>query len=158
MKTLTENELLLKASAYCAHTERCPSEVKAKLRQWGVEDESAPDRIVERLKEEGYIDELRYCRAFSADKFRFNRWGRQKILCALLQKGLPRTLIEEALSDITDEDSLLSARTLLSAKLKTLRTANGYELYVRLMRFAASRGIEPEVARRAIEELDIDPD
>ena len=40
MKEYTENELRNKAEVYCLAAERCPSEVEAKLQQWGASAES----------------------------------------------------------------------------------------------------------------------
>lgn len=153
MKELTENEAYNKAAIYCSRSEHCASEVCEKLRQWGVSDTEMQQRIVCRLMEGRYIDEARFCRAFVHDKFQFNHWGRQKIALYLSQKRLPSALIAEALEEVSDDDSLVAARELLSAKLKSVRAENAYELYAKLMRFASSRGIEMEIARQAIRQL-----
>ena len=87
-KPLTPAEALNKAAAYCTLCERCTSEVTSKLTQWGIEP-SEQIKIVERLQQEGFIDEERYCRAFVNDKVRFNRWGRIKITASLREKKLP---------------------------------------------------------------------
>ena len=79
MKEYTEKELLVKAEAYCVAAERCPSEVEDKLQKWGAEDD-AKARIMARLLEERYLDGTRFCRFFVRDKYRFNQWGRMKIV------------------------------------------------------------------------------
>lgn len=158
MKELTENEAYNKASIYCSRSEHCPSEVCEKLYQWGITDKDAQQRIVCRLIEEKYIDEARFCRAFVHDKFHFNHWGRQKIAMYLSQKRLPSTLIQEALEEISDDDSFHTAHALMSHKLKSLKANTPYELYAKLMRFASSRGIEMDIAHKVIQSLvkDID--
>lgn len=153
MKELTEKEALNKAAAYCSRSEHCPSEVEEKLRQWGVTDEEVRQRIIVWLMEERYIDEARFCQSFANDKFRFNRWGKQKIALYLSQKRLPAPMIAEALETITDEDSLQHAILLMRRKLETIKSDNPYEIYAKLMRFAAGRGIEMETARQAIRTL-----
>lgn len=153
MKELTEKEAFNKASAYCSKSEHCPSEVREKLYQWGVKSQDIQQRIISRLTDEGYIDEARYCTAFANDKFRFNHWGRMKISLYLTQKGLPQSHIEAALSEITDEASLQTAEALLRTKLNTLHEEDPYTLYAKLMRFAMSRGIEPDIAKQAIHSL-----
>ena len=153
MKELTEREAFNKAAVYCSRSEHCVSEVCGKLRQWGVTNSDVQQRIIEQLKEEKYIDENRFCHAFVHDKFNFNHWGRQKIAMYLSQKHLPSVYIEEALQEIGDDDSLQAAKELLEAKLPSVKAENGYELYVKLMRFASSRGIEMDIARRAIRQL-----
>ena len=153
MKELTEREAFNKAAVYCSRSEHCVSEVCEKLRQWGVSDVDMQQRIVHQLKEELYIDECRFCHAFVHDKFHFNHWGRQKIAMYLCQKRLPSAFIEEALQEIADDESLQAAKDLLATKLPSVKANNAYELYAKLMRFASSRGIEMDIARRAIRQL-----
>lgn len=153
MKELTEREAFNKAAVYCSRSEHCVSEVCEKLRQWGVSDVDMQQRIVYQLKEELYIDERRFCHAFVHDKFHFNHWGRQKIAMYLCQKRLPSAFIEEALREIADDESLQAAKDLLATKLPSVKANNAYELYAKLMRFASSRGIEMDIARRAIRQL-----
>lgn len=153
MKELTEREAFNKAAVYCSRSEHCVSEVCEKLRQWGVSDVDMQQRIVHQLKEELYIDERRFCHAFVHDKFHFNHWGRRKIAMYLCQKRLSSAFIEEALQEIADDESLQAAKDLLATKLPSVKANNAYELYAKLMRFASSRGIEMDIARRAIRQL-----
>ena len=60
-------ELQSKAEAYCAHAEHCTSEIMEKMRVWGATSVQA-EQVTERLIDEKYIDETRYCRAFVHDK------------------------------------------------------------------------------------------
>ena len=153
MKELSEKEAYNKAAIYCSRSEHCPSEVCEKLYQWGVTDKEVQQRIICHLMEEHYIDEARFCHAFVHDKFYFNHWGRQKIAMYLSQKRLPSSLIQEALEEISEEDSFQTALDLLSSKLKKTKANNDYELYAKLMRFASSRGIEMDMAHKAIEQV-----
>ena len=84
-KECSENEVRNKAEAYCSSVERCVSEVEAKLEQWGA-DNGIKERVIEHLIKEKYIDQQRYCAAFVRDKYRFNQWGRLKIVQALRLK------------------------------------------------------------------------
>lgn len=153
MKELTEKEAFDKASAYCSRGEHCPSEVLVKLWQWGFFDEEAKQRIICRLIDEGYVDEARFCEAYVHDKFHFNHWGRQKIKAHLLQKRVGSHFIEEALQAIDDDEMQQTAMKLLQAKLKNIHGDNPYEIYTKLMRFAAGRGIEMEMARKCVKLL-----
>lgn len=149
MKKLTEEEAYTKAANYCSKSEHCPSEIMEKLQTWGVASVDACQRIVCRLMEEKYIDEARFCQAFVHDKFQFNHWGRQKIAYYLRLKKLPQKLIDETLDTISDHDAIEEARLILLNKRKAIRSADSYEIYTKLMRFAASRGIEMDTAMKA---------
>ena len=115
MRKLSDPEALNKAAAYCTLCERCISEVKAKLDAWGV-NYSSQQTIIDRLIDEKFIDEKRYCKAFVNDKLRFNHWGRIKIQAKLREKKLPRDLIAEALENNDDEESSNIQRTLIKNK------------------------------------------
>lgn len=152
-KELTEKEAFNKAATYCSRSEHCPSEVREKLYQWGIKDEEPQQRIIQQLMDEKYLDEGRFCRAFVHDKFHFNHWGRQKIAMYLSQKRLPAPLIQEALEDISDDDSLQEAQALLANKQRSIKADSSYELYAKLMRFASARGIEADIAHQAIKQI-----
>lgn len=140
-RTLTYDELLFKASAYCAMAEHCAAEVREKLRLWGASAADA-DRIVAYLSTEKYLDELRYCEAFVRDKFRFNRWGRIKIEVMLRAKNLPDDCIAQALAQISDDEYLQTLSDLIRAKERTLKVRDDHDRRFKLIRFAQSRGFE----------------
>lgn len=148
-KPLTPAEALNKASAYCTLCERCTSEVTSKLTQWGIEP-SEQIKIIERLQQEGFIDEERYCRAFVNDKVRFNRWGRIKIRAALSEKRLPRELVSEAIENINEDEYMNALAEIISAKRRELKGKDDYAAQQKIMRHAASRGYEPSLIMKAI--------
>lgn len=154
MKRLSDPEALNKAAAYCTLCERCISEVKSKLDAWGV-SHSSQQTIIDRLIDEKFIDEKRYCAAFVNDKLRFNHWGRIKIQAKLREKKLPKYLITEALANIEEEEYIDILHTLI--KNKSRETGGGEERKKRekLLRFAASRGFEPSLIMK---QLNYNPD
>ncbi|MCH5328967.1 MAG: RecX family transcriptional regulator [Coprobacter sp.] len=139
---LSPEEALSRAAALCSASEQCAHDIQEKLTRWQI----GPDetrRIIERLEQNKFIDETRYCRSFVHDKFRFNKWGRIKIACALRQKGISPSAIDEALAAIDEESYLDTLRQLLAAKRKSIGGAPSDALKAKLLRFAASRGFEP---------------
>ncbi len=149
MKEYSEAEALNKAAAYCTLCERCVSEVTSKLAAWGMDDDRQR-RIIGRLKEEGFIDEARYCRAFVNDKVRFNRWGRIKISAALREKRLPQEYVREAMANI-DEDAYIQAlKEVIAAKRKELKGKNDIAAQQKIIRHTASRGFEASIILKEI--------
>ena len=144
MKKISEPEALNKAAAYCTLCERCISEVKAKLDSWGI-GYASQTKILERLIDEKFIDERRYCSAFVNDKLRFNHWGRIKIRAKLIEKRLPRELITETLENIDEEEYNNILLTLIANKAKEVSTDEERKRREKLLRFAASRGFEPSI-------------
>ena len=143
MKEYTENELRNKAEVYCLAAERCPSEVEAKLQQWGASPETSA-HILEHLQKERFVDTARFCRAFVRDKYRFNQWGRLKIIQALRMKQLPQEAISTGLEEIDEREYADMLLHLLQQKAKTVKAATEYERNAKLMRFAAGRGFSAD--------------
>lgn len=141
MKEYTEAEMLHKAAAYCTGTERCIQEVEKKIEQAGLPAD-ATQHIIDRLIQEKFIDESRYCRCFVNDKLRFNKWGRIKIAYELQRKQIPAAIRQEAL-DCIDETSYRSILfDLLKSKKKCTKGKDDRDLFTKLLRFAAGRGFE----------------
>ena len=151
-KELTENEALLKAEAYCWVAEHCRAEVMTKLYQWGVQAASI-ETVVSRLEKEGFVDNLRYAKAFVRDKYRFNQWGRIKILQALRQKQVSSTDISLAMEEIDEEEYADILDHLLAKKQKTIKVGNAYERNGKLIRFAVGRGYEMNEVLRGMKRI-----
>ena len=136
MNTTEETEMLHKMAAYCARTERCPSDVRKKLAAMGATSD-VEERIVARLTAERFLDEARYCRSFVEDKWRF------KIRFELRRRDLPESLIEEALGELIDEEDYRAVLAeLLRRKLRAIRATSSTDRAVKLLRYAESKGFE----------------
>lgn len=149
MKEITEGEALHKAAAYCSNCERCTFDVTEKLEAWGI-DSAAQKRIIDRLVSEKFIDEERFCRFFINDKFKFNKWGKLKISQALYQKKISSKVSAQYLDQIDEQEYLQILRDLIAAKRRSTSAPNEYQLNMKLIRFAASRGFELEVIHKCI--------
>lgn len=140
---MTEAEAYNRLSALCASAEHCRQEVEEKMRRWEV-DKATALRVTDRLVKEGFIDEVRYCRAFIHDKYRFARWGRMKIGQALAMKHIAASVYVPLMDEIDEEEYLEGLRQLLQAKERTIKGRNAYERRGKLLRFALGRGFEME--------------
>lgn len=152
MKEYSFEELLHKAASYCSISEHCVSEVKLKLRAWGL-DEAKTNMIIDKLVAEDFINEKRYCQAFVKDKFQFNKWGKIKISYALQQKNIDNTLIMTAINGIDEGKYEEMLGEILKTKLKNMKWDYEYEKMGKLFNFAQSRGFESAVIDRVIRTL-----
>ncbi len=150
--TRTYEQMLFKASAYCATAEHCEADVRTKLQTWACAPEHI-DKIIDYLKNENFLNEQRYCNAFVRDKFRFNQWGKTKIAMMLRTKNIAEETIAEALEQIDDETYQQTVTTLLQTKLKGLKYRDEYDRKAKLIRFAQGRGFEYGIIAAAIEQL-----
>ncbi len=131
--------LLIKAQALCSRQEKCLSDIRKKLVQWGATPKDI--RFIEKsLLADKFIDELRYAQNFTHEKVRFNKWGPRKVEMALRAKQIASENINIALLEIDKNANKKTLVDLLKQKLKTLQHSNPMEMRSKLIRFAISRG------------------
>ena len=149
MKELTEKEAIYKIAAYCSTAEHCFSEVKEKLKAWSISSEQQ-ENIIEYLVKEQYINEERYAYSYVNDKFRFNKWGKNKIKQGLQLKDILPETVQKALESINTDEYILTLRQLLKAKNKSIKARNDYERCGKLIRFAIGRGYELSIIKQCL--------
>lgn len=143
-----------KAALICSKSEKCTAEIEEKLKLWGLSsDESEP--VIKKLISEKYLDNERFARAYAKDKFRFNRWGKQKIEYMLRAKKISQETVALALEEITDEGYSDELLNLIAIKEKTIKAKDQYDKRNKLMRFAMGRGFESGKIYAALKELGI---
>ena len=135
-------QLTAKAEAYCAAAEHCISEMRTKLQQWEATDEQC-DEIIAHLVQNNYINEQRYCHAFTHDKVLYQGWGRIKIRAYLHAKHLPSEAISQALKDIDETEYQKTLERVISSKKRTLKTIDT-AAREKLLRFGMQRGFTYE--------------
>ena len=150
-KPITPDNAFLRLATLCARCEQAEGDLRKKLRDWGIASSDA-DAIIDRLKQERYLDNERYARAYCRDKLRFNGWGRIMIAFMLKGKGIEQEFIDTALAQIDEEQYVTILNEALEAKARSLKDKDQQQARASLLRFAASRGFEtnlifPAVAR-----------
>jgi regulatory protein len=72
------------------------AEMRARLERADVD---APDaeQAIATLVEQGYLDDAGFARLFAQDKRELEQWGGDRIRQALLRRGVPAELVEDAL-------------------------------------------------------------
>ena len=154
-KEMTGQQAYQKLSELCARSEHCQQEMLEKMRQWGVSEEEQA-QIMERLIKERYVDDDRFARAFIYDKIRYNKWGRRKVEQALWMKRIDEQISKSILDDIDDEEYLSILRPLLKQRRKSTKANSEYELTMKLIKFALSRGFTMDIIKQCIEVEDED--
>jgi len=150
-RNISPEEALSRLQNLCSAQEKCTGDVLDKLRRWNVPEEER-EKIVASLVKDKFIDDHRFAEFFVRDKQRINKWGREKIRYALVNKNLGKEIIEEALSGLPLENYETALRDLLSRKSRELARHEGYEKRNRLVRFAIQRGFDYDLIFRLVDE------
>ena len=135
-------ELTLRTETYCARAEHCASEVRTKIRAWGGTLAQA-ETIISHLYNNHYLDNARYCRAYTHDKLLYQHWGKVKIRAMLQARQLPSSEIQSALQNIDETEYNRILLAVLATKKNAPREAQ--------IRFLLQRGFEYETILRVME-------
>jgi regulatory protein len=144
------SQALDKLRQLCSRQEKCPADVVALLKRWGL-DQKFHQGIVEQLKSEKFLDEYRYASAFVKDKIRFDHWGIVKIRYFLQQKGISKDILDNAIGEIDHEGYRQMISRELDKKRKSLK-GTPRDIWAKLARHGASRGYEFEIMRDFLDE------
>lgn len=141
----------------CARREYCCADITEKLRKKGAAPEEA-EVLIDRLIDEGYINEGRYARAFVHDKILYNGWGRVKTAQQLRIKGICPAYINEAMTCITEKQYAEVFHKVLQAKRRSIKGDTDYEVRQKLARSLIARGFEPSYVFNNLDFQDTDDD
>lgn len=149
--SIPRTDFFQRISKYCAETEKCTHDVKAKLISWEIPPEEA-DIIIEKLRKENFLNDERYTKSYVSEKWNLDHWGRIKIENNLLQKNISERLISDALQSIDEEEYKIYLEDLLRNKLREVRSDNFMDDARRVHMYAVSKGFEEELVMEWLED------
>lgn len=149
--TEQQKKVLDRLQAQCSKREYCRRDVFDKAQKALEGDREAAEEVVESLVADKFVDEARYAGAFAREKARLQGWGPVKISAGLLAKGIPQSVIREALDTINPEEADAKMESVLKAKYRTLEGEPDAKL--KLLRFALSRGYSYNQVRESVDRL-----
>jgi regulatory protein len=143
-KSLTPQQALLKAAAFCAYQERCYQEVEAKLSEWGIFGTDAGELMI-KLSEQNYLNEERFAKAFAGGKFRTKKWGRNKIRLALKQKKISDYCINIGMKEIDETAYSAILTELATQKLASFSGSNPLIQKNKTAQWLMAKGFEADL-------------
>ncbi len=137
----------------CSRREYCSSDILRKLRKMEDVSEEVAAKVLARLCEERYVDDLRYARAFVRDKSAIAGWGATKIAYTLRSKGIDPQTVKQALEEMDDERALRKMEAVIAQKWRALKDEDERARTAKVLRFAAGRGYGYEEVMTVIDTL-----
>ena len=149
----TPQQALPKIKQFCAYQERCHSEIKAKLYEFGLSNNEA-EEIISKLIEENFLNEERFAIHFAGGKFRIKQWGRTKIKYELKRKNISEYCIKKALGAIDGSDYLATLTKLADVKYSSLKNEkNPFVKRKKLQDHLRLKGYEGDLIQEVLSEL-----
>ena len=152
-KPLTPDQVLDKMAKYCAYQERCVKDVKDKLKTYDIPQESKGE-ILDYLLDNRFVNDERFARSFVRGKLNQSGWGVNKIRFHLMQKGIDKDTIDEALGQTDEEVYRQRLIDILKAKSKTVKAETDFERKRKLAAFAMQKGFEGLLVWEVVKEFD----
>ena len=151
-KPLTPDQVLDKMAKYCAYQERCVKEVKDKLKTFDIPEEAKAE-ILDYLLDNRFVDDERFTKSFVKGKVNQSGWGMNKIRFHLMQKGIAKELIDEALGQTDEEVYRQRLIDILKTKSKSVKAPSDYEKKRKLAAYAMQKGFEGSLVWEVLKDL-----
>ena len=153
-KPLTPDQVLDKMAKYCAYQERCVKDVRDKLKAFDLPQEGKHE-ILDYLLDNRFVNDERYAKSFVRGKINQSGWGVNKIRFHLIQKGIDKDIIEEALGQTDEEVYRQRLIDILKTKTKTIKADSDFEKKRKLAAYAMQKGFEGALVWEVLKDLDI---
>lgn len=125
-----------------------PSRNPDRVRQ--APDAEAVERVLDRLQEQGLLNDAQFAAFWVESRDRFSPRGSRAIAQELRQRGVSREMVDEAATPEQDEERALAAGR---RRLRSLAGLDFAEFRAKLGPFLLRRGFGYEVAREAVRQL-----
>ena len=152
VKTKSPEQALASLMRLCSRAEKSSGDARRLMARWGVAA-SEREGVLSKLIEMRFIDDSRFAVAYVRDRSRFGGWGTYKIRAGLKAKGVAEEIINEALAQLTENNSAEQLLRQVERKAPKVKATNDYELKTKLIRFALSRGFEYDTVLAVVEQF-----
>lgn len=145
------SKVLDRLQAQCSKREYCSSDILRKGLTAFEGDREQATKLLDSLIQDRFVDDLRYATAFAREKSRLTGWGSAKIKYMLVGKGIPRSIVDEALKEVDPDEAERKMRSVLEAKYKTL--AGDPQEKFKLLKFGLTRGYEYDAIAPVVDDI-----
>lgn len=114
---------------------------------------SAESRVaVERLTQEGYLNDRRFASAWAMGRVRTKPMGSYRLIRELEIKGIEAPLVREVLEEVYEDGEEPIARRAMASKLSALGRGQSSKRTVQVARYLHRRGFSAEIIHRLLRE------
>lgn len=136
---------------YLSRRDHSSFELKEKVGKKGYSKNDI-DQVVQNLANKGYLNDESFAIKFVEEKTELNQWGPKKIKSHLYKKGIDRKIIENVLSQQTDDlqQQQICVDLVLKRKRHFLREEDAYKRKQKIYRYLAGRGFSGSVIKKSL--------
>jgi len=110
------------------------------------------------LKSKNLLDDKKFADEFFNEKFSKKKIGKNRIRIALINKGVPRPIIDEVISSADDNTNLENAHSLAVKKINLLKdkVLDKRKIRSKIYSYLNMRGFESDVIMKTLNNLDLE--
>ncbi len=124
----SKQEVLKKMRSWCDYRLRSHYDVRKKLYALGLWKKDVEELLAQLIEEE-HVNEGRFATAYAEERFKIEKWGKQKIRQHLKQRRVSDYCVKEATKDINESTYLVNLHRLAVQKWEGLK---GNSLFIRM--------------------------
>jgi len=137
------------AIRYLGYRPRSEAEIRQRLQKHGF-DSASTDKALNRLKEQGLVDDTAFAQFWKDNRESFSPRSRRLTKLELQRKGLDIAIIEQVISDVDDSDSAYRAALNKARRL----SPSDYQVFRRrLGEHLGRRGFGYDVVKNTVEKV-----
>ncbi len=152
-------ECLSLAFKYLSYRNRSVFEVRTKLTAKEVFTADVIDDTIDKLVDEGYLNDHTFAEELLRHRTKTKNWGRLKIRADLKRYGVERDIIEAVINALSTEEESSTAMKALTKwlRVKGISCASSAEIStenkLKAMRHLASRGFTTDLIRQTLDNI-----
>lgn len=150
LKSEEQNKVTNQALNLLSFRQRSEKEIYNALKRKGYE-EFYIERAIDYCREQKYLDDRSFAKAFIKDKLNLNKLGEQRIKYELLRKGVSQDIIDDVLI-LDRDDQYEAALELARKKLPSYRRDDNKAAYRKLSGFLQRKGYNFDIVSRVVRE------
>lgn len=151
LKAEEQNKVTNQALNLLSFRQRSEKEIYTALKRKGHE-EFYIERAIDYCREQQYLDDRAFAKAFIRDKLNLNKLGEQRIKYELLAKGVSQDIIDDVLV-LDKDDQFEAALQLAEKKLPSYRNDDKNAIYRKLSGFLQRKGYTFDIVSKVMKEI-----
>ncbi|NUM44976.1 MAG: RecX family transcriptional regulator [Anaerolineales bacterium] len=144
-----KEQALQRALNLLSYRPRSETEVRNNLKKHEIPEETTT-AVITRLRETGLLNDERFAEAWVENRATFRPRSKLALRIELAQKGIDKTIIDDTLENVSDEEQAYEAG---QKKARQIRTTDEKTFKHKLLGFLARRGFSYEVASPVVKKL-----
>lgn len=151
LKAEEQNKVINHALNLLSFRQRSEKEIFTALKRKGYE-EFYIENAIDYCRNQKYLDDRAFAKAFIKDKLNINKLGGQRIKFELQKKGVSQEIIDEVLV-LDKDDQLEAAFKLAEKKLPSYKNDDRNAVYRKLSGFLQRKGYSFEIVSKVMREV-----